>query len=150
MSLLKFFMKQGNTSTNDPLHDLPFSSCSSSSSSSNNNTCSQSGSQNTVDSLCSSSSLFRCDPPIISSMVNTETSQGCGADCECDTITDFTSLARVQILPSKPNQPKINFPKRVFGAHRRGFSKILVCNYPRLHYIQKEDPVLCFYCASAV
>ena len=47
-------------------------------------------------------------------------SQECGANCESD--------GRVRILPPKPNQPKINFPKRVFGAQRKGLYINHACN----------------------
>ena len=50
----------------------------------------------------------------------------------------------VRILPSKPNQPKLNFPLRCFGKQRR-YEK-----YPWLHHLDNEDAVLCFYCATAV
>ena len=124
MSLLKFFKKQGSASSNDPSHDdLPCTSSSSSNSS-------------------SSSSTNTC------SVVNIEVSQEC--ESTSDAVTDLTSLARVRILPPKPNQPKINFPKSVFGTQRRGFSTTWYENYPWLHYILEEDAVLCFYCASAV
>ena len=56
----------------------------------------------------------------------------------------------VRILPSKPNQPKLNFPLRCFGKQRRGFSVHWYEKYPWLHYLDNEDAVLCFYCATAV
>ena len=56
----------------------------------------------------------------------------------------------VRILPSKPNQPKINFPLRSFGKQRRGFSVHWYEKYPWIHYLDNEDAVLCFYCATAV
>ena len=56
----------------------------------------------------------------------------------------------VRILPSKPNQPKLNFPLRCFGKQRGGFSVHWYEKYPWLHYLDNEDAVLCFYCATAV
>eukprot|EP00731_Ephydatia_muelleri_P014314 Em0008g34a len=60
------------------------------------------------------------------------------------------AIPDVRILPSKPNQPKLNFPLRCFGKQRRGFSVHWYEKYPWLHYFDNEDAVLCFYCATAV
>ena len=85
---MSLFKKQGSALSNDPSHDdLPCTSSSCCNSSSSNNTC---------------------------SVVNIEVSQEC--ESTIDAVTDFISPARVRILPPKPNQPKINFPKSIFGA----------------------------------
>jgi hypothetical protein len=55
-----------------------------------------------------------------------------------------------RVLPPEPHQPKLNFAKRSFGKQQRGFSATWYQHYPWLHYLQEEDSVLCFYCASAV
>ena len=97
MSLLKFFKKQGSALSNDPSHDdLP---CTSSSCCCCSSCCNSSSSNNTC------------------SVVNIEVSQEC--ESTIDAVTDFISPARVRILPPKPNQPKINFPKSIFGAQIR-------------------------------
>ena len=70
--------------------------------------------------------------------MNTEMSQECGADCESDAVTDFTSPARVQI------QPKINLvSKESFSlVHNGGDSKS--CNKPITYrFDQGGYKVLC-------
>ena len=55
-----------------------------------------------------------------------------------------------RILPLKPNQPRLKFPMRQFGSKRRSFCYSWYEKYRWLHYIEEEDAVLCFYCATAV
>ena len=43
------------------------------------------------------------------------------------------------IIPKEPNQSKLHFPKQKWYEQ-----------FPWLHYLQEEDSVLCFYCATAV
>ena len=73
---------------------------------------------------------------------------------ECIGYTpSFTSESDEQhhhTLPPQPNQPKLKFPKRTFGKQKRSFSDTWYQSYPWLHYVQENDTVLCFYCATAV
>ena len=55
-----------------------------------------------------------------------------------------------RIVPLKPNQPRLKFPMRQFGSKRRSFCYSWYEKYRWLHYIEEEDAVLCFYCATAV
>ena len=73
---------------------------------------------------------------------------------ECIGYTpSFTSESDEQhhhMLPPQPNQHKLVFPKHTFGKQKRSFSAAWNRSYPWLHYVQENDMVLCFYCASAV
>lgn len=73
---------------------------------------------------------------------------------ECIGYTpSFTSESDEQhhhTLPPQPNQPKLKFPKCTFGKQKRSFSDTWYQSYPWLHYVQENDTVLCFYCATAV
>ncbi|KAL5506665.1 hypothetical protein EMCRGX_G008377 [Ephydatia muelleri] len=55
-----------------------------------------------------------------------------------------------RIVPLKPNQPRLKFPMRQFGSKRRSFCYSWYEKYRWLHYIEEEDAVLSFYCATAV
>ena len=61
-----------------------------------------------------------------------------------------TKKQQQHLIPSEPNQPKHNFSKSMFGNQKRAFSATWYQHHPWLHYLQEEDSVLCFYCATAV
>ena len=68
-----------------------------------------------------------------------------------DSPSPTTSLVTcTRIVPLKPNQPRLKFPMRQFGSKRRSFYYSWYEKYRSLHYIEEEDAVLCFYCATAV
>ena len=66
------------------------------------------------------------------------------------TATKTTAQKTSRVLPSEPHQPKLNYPKCPFGNQQWGFSASWYHSHPWLYYLQEEDAVLCFYCASAV
>ena len=69
---------------------------------------------------------------------------------KCTSDDQSTAASTQRVLPLTPNQPKLKFPTRTFGSQKRGFCATWYQNYPWLHYIQEDDSVLCFYCATAV
>ena len=54
------------------------------------------------------------------------------------------------MIPNESNQPKVNFLKHTFGRQQRGFSASWYQHHPWVHYLQEEDSLLCFYCATAI
>ena len=72
------------------------------------------------------------------------------SDSTEDLSVSVCGTKKQHLIPSKPNQPKLNFPKSMFGNQKRAFSATWYQRYPWLHYLQQEDSVLCFYCAAAV
>eukprot|EP00731_Ephydatia_muelleri_P009929 Em0005g515a len=65
--------------------------------------------------------------------------------------SSLVSCLPARILPASPNQPRLKkFPLRQFGTQRHGFSATWYDSYPWLHYLEDEDVILCFYCATAV
>ena len=64
--------------------------------------------------------------------------------------TSTSSIKKHRLIPSEPNQPKLHFLKHMFGRQKRGFSATWYQHYPWLHYLQEEDSVLCFYCATTI
>ena len=65
--------------------------------------------------------------------------------------SSLVSCLPARILPASPNQPRLKkFPLRQFGTQRRGFSATWYDIHPWLHYLEDEDVILCFYCATAV
>ena len=53
-------------------------------------------------------------------------------------------------LPPQPYQPKMNYPKQVFGKQQRSLSMAWYEQYPWIHYLPENDSVLCYYCAKSV
>ena len=97
--------------------------------------------------------------PTMPTAVNPSPTPAIQAESDCCqspvvTNTDHTASSdssdKQRVLPPEPHQPKLNFPKRTFGKQQRGFSASWYQQYPWLHYLQEEDSVLCFYCATAV
>ena len=64
--------------------------------------------------------------------------------------TEDLSSSTSSSIPKEPNQPKLHFPKQKFGSQQRAFCAKWYERFPWLHYLQEEDSVLCFYCATAV
>ena len=90
-------------------------------------------------------------PPAVLDRCSRQTSEATNSAESSDTASAVPrSNGMHRVLPPEPHQPKLNFPKRSFGKQQRGFSATWYQHYPWLHYLQEEDSVLCFYCASAV
>ena len=89
-------------------------------------------------------------PQLDTSTPNTET--GASPNSSSSHLSSsLVSCLPARILPASPNQPRLKkFPLRQFGTQRRGFSATWYDSYPWLRYLEDEDVILCFYCATAV
>ena len=85
----------------------------------------------------------------MSSSLYPETSSSESAEDDFSSSTSNSTLIK-RPIPESPNQPKLQFPKQKFGSQQRAFCAKWYAQFPWLHYVQYEDSVLCFYCATAV
>ena len=92
---------------------------------------SQDSSQNTTAESAS------IEQPVIESTTDSDILGESTDECigHTPSFTSDSDEHHHHILPPQPNQPKLKFPKRIFGKQKQSFSDTWYQAYPWLHYI---------------